>query len=128
MLILAPIITLSIVIFMHELGHFIAARLNKVKVEDFSIGFGPKIFSFKRKDTQYSLRMIPFGGFNRMAGEEYNENKPITEDMFIAKPIKNRLSIIAAGPLGNLISGFFICILGFLIGIKTYTLPAKIDK
>ena len=60
---------LGFLIFIHEGGHFLAARLSKVKVEEFSIGFGPKIFKKKGKETEYSLSLIPFGGYVKMTGE-----------------------------------------------------------
>ena len=60
---------LGFLIFIHEGGHFLAARLSKVKVEEFSIGFGPKLFKKKGKETEYSLSLFPFGGYVRMTGE-----------------------------------------------------------
>ena len=64
------IFLLGFLVFIHEGGHFLAARLFKVKVEEFSIGFGPKIFTKKGKETQYSIGCIPFGGYVKMLGEE----------------------------------------------------------
>lgn len=63
------IFLLGFLIFIHEGGHFLAAKLFKVKVENFSIGFGPKIFTKKGKETEYSISAIPFGGYIKMAGE-----------------------------------------------------------
>ena len=60
---------LGIVIFIHELGHFFMAKKRGVKVEKFSLGFGPKIIGFKRGDTEYLISVIPFGGYVKMAGE-----------------------------------------------------------
>ena len=64
------ILGFSLLIIVHELGHFILAKVNGIKVEEFSIGMGPEILSRKSKETQYSLRLFPIGGFVKMLGEE----------------------------------------------------------
>ena len=67
--IIIGIIVLSVLVFVHELGHFIAAKASRVRVEEFGIGFPPRIFGIKRGETIYSLNWIPFGGFNKLSGE-----------------------------------------------------------
>lgn len=94
------IILLGTLVFIHELGHFSIAKLFKVKVNEFSIGFGPKIWSRKGKKTKYSLRLIPLGGFVNMEGEEERSNK---EGSFSEKGIIKRICIVAAGGIVNII-------------------------
>ncbi|MBR3614960.1 MAG: site-2 protease family protein [Clostridia bacterium] len=91
---------LGFLIFIHEGGHFFAARLFKVKVEAFSIGFGPKIFTKKGKETEYSLSLIPFGGYVKMTGE--NE-KSDDEGAFCNAKVLHRIIIVAAGAIVNII-------------------------
>ena len=71
MSILILIISLAILIFVHELGHFLAAKLGKIRVDEFAIGFPPRIFSWKKKgsETRYALNLIPFGGYVKIFGE-----------------------------------------------------------
>jgi len=100
MTILIAIIALSFLIIVHEFGHFIAAKLSGIKVEEFSLFMGPKLFSIQLGETMYSIRLIPIGGYVRMEGEEeYSEN----DRAFNKKPIPFRMAVIIAGPLMNLI-------------------------
>ena len=100
------IIVLGILIFVHEFGHFIVAKLSGVKVLEFALGFGPKLIGFKRDETNYSLRIIPLGGFCRMLGEDPDEAGQIGS-FTNASPL-NRIGIIAAGPLMNFILAIFL--------------------
>ncbi|UMZ73402.1 RIP metalloprotease RseP [Natranaerofaba carboxydovora] len=100
------IIVLGILIFVHEFGHFIVAKLSGVKVLEFALGFGPKLIGFKRDETNYSLRIIPLGGFCRMLGEDPDEAGQIGS-FTNASPL-NRIGIIAAGPLMNFILAVFL--------------------
>lgn len=102
---------LGFLIFIHEGGHFLAARLFKVKVEAFSIGFGPKIFTKKGKETEYSLSLIPFGGYVKMTGE--NE-KSEEEGSFSQAKVSHRIIIVAAGAIVNI---FFAIIVFFILSI-----------
>lgn len=94
------IILISILVIGHEFGHFIIAKINGVKVEEFSIGMGPKLGGFKGKETQYSVRALPIGGYVKMLGEEEENND---ERSFSTKSPGRKLSIIAAGPIMNII-------------------------
>ena len=96
---------LGFLIFIHEGGHFLAARLFKVKVEAFSIGFGPKIFSKKGKETEYSLSLIPFGGYVKMTGE--NE-KVKEEGSFSEAKVWQRIIIVAAGAIVNIVFAIIV--------------------
>lgn len=96
---------LGFLIFIHEAGHFLAARFFKVKVEEFSIGFGPKIFSKKGKETNYSVSLIPFGGYVKMLGEE---EKSEEKGAFNKAKLMNRIAIIANGPIINIAFGIIV--------------------
>jgi regulator of sigma E protease len=98
---------LGFVIFIHELGHFIMAKWNGVKVEKFSIGFGPTLFGFWRGETEYVLAMFPLGGFVKMLGEggEGDENKSTDPRAFPNRSVSARMAIISAGVVMNLFFG-----------------------
>ncbi|MBO6115497.1 MAG: site-2 protease family protein [Lachnospiraceae bacterium] len=94
------ILVFGIVVFFHEFGHFIVAKANHIAVTEFSIGMGPAIFSVKKKETKYSLRILPIGGYCMMLGE--NEESE-DENSFSNKPVWARILVIAAGPFFNFI-------------------------
>jgi len=104
------IILLGLLIFVHELGHFLVAKYYKVRVEVFSLGFGPKLFKFKRGDTVYAISAIPLGGYVKMFGDD--PTAPVADDQkqfaFNHKPVFQRIAIVLAGPLMNL---FFAAVL-----------------
>ena len=103
--ILAAILFFGIIIMSHELGHFTFARIFKVKVNEFSIGMGPAIFKKRRGDTDYSLRLLPIGGYCAMEGEEEDSSD---EGAFNNKPCWQRAIIIIAGATVNIICGIII--------------------
>jgi regulator of sigma E protease len=98
---------LGFVIFIHELGHFLLAKWNGVKVEKFSIGFGPTLFGFKKGETEYVIAAIPLGGFVKMLGEgpEEEANKSSDPRAYPNKSVSARMAIISAGVIMNLILG-----------------------
>ena len=102
---------LGFLIFIHEGGHFIVAKLCKVKVNEFAIGFGPTILKKQGKETKYALRLIPLGGFVSMEGEEEASDE---EGSFSKASIPKRIAIVVAGALVNII---FAIILYFILGI-----------
>ena len=119
MTIIVTLLVFSIIVFIHELGHFTFAKMNGVKVHEFSIGMGPKIYSIK-KDTEYSIRLLPLGGFVSMEGEDEESSDPRS---FGAKSILQRASIIFAGPFFNIIFTIILFIPIFIfIGSQTTTL------
>lgn len=105
---ITAVLVLSFMIFVHELGHFAAAKKSGVGVEKFSIGFGPRIFSRKRGETEYILAAVPFGGFVKMVGDEPDQEVENTEKSFLHKPVWKRMVIVLAGPLANLASAVLI--------------------
>ena len=99
------IFILGFLVLIHEGGHFIVARLCKVKVKEFAIGFGPKIFEFQGKETLYALRLIPLGGFVSMEGENGDSTD---ERAFNKASIPKRIAIVVAGATVNIIFGLKI--------------------
>ncbi len=94
------ILIFGIIISFHEFGHFIVAKLCGVGVTEFAIGMGPKIASFKKKETRYSLRLLPIGGFCMMVGEDEEVD---AENSFSKKPVWMRMLVVLAGPVFNFI-------------------------
>jgi regulator of sigma E protease len=106
--ILSVTLVLGIMIFVHEWGHFMAAKLAGVRVDVFSFGFGPRLFGVKRGDTDYRLSALPFGGYVRMAGDNPIEERTGADYEFLSKPRWVRVLIACAGPAMNLLLAFLI--------------------
>lgn len=119
--IVGVIIVFSVVILSHELGHFLIAKKMGVRVEIFSVGFGPKIWSLKRGETEYAVSAIPFGGYVKMAGDEPGGQLTGADWEFYSNPIYKRFNIVAAGPAVNYILGFVLFCAVFMIGGPVYT-------
>ena len=100
--ILACVFVFGILVTVHEFGHFITAKLTGMKVEEFSIGFGPKIYQQQDGDTLYSLRALPLGGYNKIAGMDPEDPEDL-ECGFNSKPVTSRMLVILAGSLMNFI-------------------------
>ena len=100
--ILACVFVFGILVTVHEFGHFITAKLTGMKVEEFSIGFGPKIYQQRDGETLYSLRMLPLGGYNKIAGMDPEDPEDL-ERGFNSKPVASRMLVILAGSLMNFI-------------------------
>jgi regulator of sigma E protease len=97
------ILVLGFLIFAHEAGHFMFAKLFRVKVLVFSFGFGKRLFGFRHRETDYRVSLIPLGGYVRMAGDTPEENTPANPDEFLSKPKWQRFLILFAGPAMNLL-------------------------
>lgn len=108
MSIIVALIIFGILVFIHELGHMLLAKKNKIGVVEFSIGLGPRIFHFEKGGTVYSLKLIPFGGACQMEGELDDSE---AENAFNNSSVWARFSVIAAGPIFNLILAFIISII-----------------
>ncbi len=119
MSILYALIALAVLVTIHEGGHFLAAKLMGVYVEKFSIGFGPKLFSFKIKETEYILALIPLGGYVKMKAENPSESSTGAEDEFESKKWWQKIIIAFAGPFANFLLAVFLLIISAWIG-KTY--------
>ncbi|MGA7155617.1 MAG: RIP metalloprotease RseP [Acidobacteriaceae bacterium] len=119
-------IVLGLLVLIHELGHFILAKLCGVRVETFSIGFGPRIFGFQYGDTDYRISLLPLGGFVKMAGELGGDGNPVASDSTLhagiqtlpprhddltSKPRWQRVLIAVAGPVFNFVLAFFLLFL-----------------
>jgi regulator of sigma E protease len=101
--ILAFLFVLGVLIFVHELGHFVMARRVGVRVLKFSLGFGPRLVGFTRGDTEYVISAIPLGGYVKMAGENPDDPRSGRDDEFLSKSKWERFQILIMGPLMNLI-------------------------
>lgn len=127
--ILVVILTFGFMIFVHELGHFLMAKRVGIKVHEFALGFGPRLFKYQKdkEDTEYCLRAVPFGGFVRMEGEDEPGNLEDPAN-FNNKTIWERAKVIAAGCTMNYITGItLLLIVGFIWGVATSVVPAKIQ-
>ncbi|PIU41849.1 MAG: RIP metalloprotease RseP [Candidatus Omnitrophica bacterium CG07_land_8_20_14_0_80_42_15] len=113
---LAFIFALGLLIIVHEFGHFFVAKRYGVKVERFSIGFGPKIFGVKKGDTEYTVSLIPLGGYVKMAGETCEDDIKGEKWEYLSQAPGRRFNILFAGPLLNYILAFLIFSLIFMIG------------
>ena len=118
--VLLAILLFGILIFIHELGHYIFARIFGVTVNEFSIGMGPKLISVKSKKTgiAYSLRLLPIGGFVSMAGEDEESEDP---NSINRKPVWQRIIITAVGSLSNILLGIIVMAVMVLSSSQLYS-------
>lgn len=109
--VLATIFVLGVLIFVHELGHFLVAKWAGIRVERFSLGFPPKMIGKTVGDTEYCISWIPLGGYVKMAGENPDDEEITGEpDEFMSKPVRTRFFVILAGPLMNFVTAILIFI------------------
>ncbi|MBA4372232.1 MAG: RIP metalloprotease RseP [Thermodesulfovibrio sp.] len=122
----AAVFLFSAIILTHEFGHFIAARLSNVKVEKFSLGMGPTLFSFYRGETQFSLGLFPIGGYVKLLGEGPDAPVPVGQEerSFSHQRTHIKAFIAVAGALSNIICAFVILVSVYLIGIQA--IPAEV--
>jgi regulator of sigma E protease len=113
---LAFIFVLGILIFIHELGHFLVAKKVGIRVEKFSLGFPPNIFSRKYGETEYCIGVVPLGGFVKMAGENPEEEVKGSPDEFMSKTVGQRAAVIFAGPFMNYVLAIVLLIGLFAFG------------
>ena len=105
--IIITVVLFGVIIFIHELGHFICAKLSGVTINEFSLGMGPCLLKRKKSKTQYSLRLLPIGGYVSMEGEDGDSED---DNAFFKKPVYKRILIVIAGALMNVLLGFLILI------------------
>lgn len=117
---IAFLIILGLLVFVHELGHFSAAKLLQVKVEEFAFGFPPKLFCRKRGETKYCINAIPFGGYVKMLGEDESADSPRS---FSKKKVRSRLAIVIAGVVMNFVLAGVLFSIGYMIGMT----PIRLD-
>ncbi len=118
MKIIIALLIFSVIIIIHELGHFLLAKANGITVVEFSLGMGPRLFSFEGGGTKYSLKVLPFGGSCMMLGEDEDDEG---EGTFGSKSVWARISVIAAGPFFNFLLAFVLSV--FIIGNIGYDIP-----
>lgn len=106
--IILAILLFSAIIIIHELGHFLLAKANKIRVDEFSLGLGPTIFEKQIGETKFSLKLLPFGGACMMGEDEVDD---MSEGSFNSKSVWARMSVIVAGPVFNLILGWLLCVI-----------------
>lgn len=115
---LAFIIVLGFLIFAHEAGHFLFAKLFGVRVLVFSFGFGQRLFGFRKGDTDYRVSLIPLGGYVRMAGDDPEENRQGQPDEYLSQPKWQRFLILLAGPGANVLIAIVFLAALFVVGIQ----------
>ena len=129
---------LTIIVFVHEMGHYLVARWNGIAIQTFSIGFGPELLGFNdRSGTRWRLSAIPLGGYVRFVGdmnaasvpdEEFiaNAGPELRQRLFVNKNVWQRISVVVAGPVANIIFTLLV-LYALLLGYGRYTVPATID-
>ncbi len=120
MKIIIAILIFGVLILFHELGHFLLAKKNGIIVDEFSLGMGPRLCSFVKGGTRYSLKLLPFGGSCMMRGEDMDDEE---KGSFNSASVWGRISVVAAGPIFNLIMAFFFALI--VIGVIGYD-PAAV--
>lgn len=113
MSIFLAIMIFGVLIFVHELGHFFIAKVNDVKVHEFSLGMGPRILNYQKEETEYSLRILPIGGYVKMAGMDPEDEEDPRG--FNKKSVLQRMAVIFAGPLMNFITALLFFVLVFMV-------------
>jgi len=123
---LATIFVFFIVVVFHEFGHFFIAKIFGIKVHEFAIGMGPKLFKINKGDTDYTLRLLPIGGYVKMEGEdEYSDDLR----SFSQKPVGVRMAVIAAGAIMNFILAIIVfSIYAYNVGVPTTTINEATEK
>jgi len=116
--VLAFIFVLGVLVFVHELGHFVAAKRVGIRVLKFQLGFNPTIFSFRRGETEYGIGALPLGGFVKMAGESPDEPRSGRSDEFLSKTKWERFQVLVMGPLMNIALALGLTILVLFHGAE----------
>ena len=104
--VVAFILVLAPLVFIHEFGHFLVAKAFRIGVPVFSLGFGPRLWGFRRAETDYRLSLVPLGGYVRLAGDEADENRSGAPEEFLSRPKYQRFIVFVAGPVFNMILAF----------------------
>ena len=123
--ILPFVVVLGITITIHEFGHFAMAKLLKIRVLVFSLGFGPKLLGFTRGGTEYRLSPFPIGGYVKMAGETYEDERQGSPDEFLSHPKWHRFLVAVAGPFMNILLAVFILTFSYIEGVYVARYPKE---
>jgi regulator of sigma E protease len=125
---LAFLFVLGVLIFVHELGHFLVARWHGVRVHTFSLGFGPKLLKFRRGDTEYCISAVPLGGYVKLAGETVDDARTGAPDEFLSKSKWVRFQVYLAGPIMNILLAILVLAVVFAqeADIPTYEQAAPV--
>jgi len=124
----AFVVVLGLLIFFHEAGHFLVAKLFRVRVLVFSFGFGKRLFGFEAGGTDYRVSLVPLGGYVRMAGDTPEDNQPANPDEFLSKPKWQRFLILFAGPFMNLFIAVAVFAMVDMIGVEQRTVLPVIGE
>ncbi len=123
---LATIFVFFIVVVFHEFGHFIIAKISGIKVHEFAIGMGPRLFKINKGDTDYSLRLLPIGGYVKMEGEDEHSDD---ERSFSKKSVGTRMAVIAAGAIMNFVLAIIVfSIYAYNVGVPTTTIEEATER
>ncbi len=122
--VLAFVLVLAPLVFFHELGHFLVAKWFRIGVPVFSVGFGPRLFGFRRGGTDYRVSLIPLGGYVRLTGDESDEHRTGAPEEFLTRPKHQRFLVFVAGAAFNVILAFLVLWLMFGIYGKN-DVPAR---
>ncbi|UCF35684.1 MAG: RIP metalloprotease RseP [Acidobacteriota bacterium] len=112
-------------IFIHELGHHLMAKYLGIRVDVFSLGFGPRLFGFRMGETDYRVSLLPLGGFVKMRGENYDEDLSGNEEEFLSRPKSHRFAVAIAGPAMNIFLAIVLIAVNYMIGIQV---PAHLSQ
>lgn len=115
------IIILGVLIFVHELGHFLVAKKSGIRVDEFAIGFPPRIFGFVKNGTRYALNLIPFGGYVKIFGETPDEESsdPNAKDSFVNKPKHTQALVLVAGIIFNILFAWILLSISLMSGFPS---------
>lgn len=122
MTIILALVVIGVLVFFHELGHFLAAKASGMLVQEFALGMGPTVVSFTRGETKYALRMLPVGGFLRVVGEENEEGKELVPESrrYDKKPVWVRMIFVAGGSVFNfLLAALIFAIMFVFVGVPS---------
>ncbi len=119
--VMALVFVLGVMIFVHELGHFATAKFFGIYVEVFALGFGPRLFGFRRGETDYRVCALPLGGYVKMKGENPDEEITGSDDEFLSRPKWQRFFVLFNGPLMNVVLSFVLLTMVFMRGMAVET-------
>ncbi len=127
--ILLALVIFSVLVIIHEFGHFLFAKKNGIRVTEFSVGMGPRLISFEKGDTRYSWKLLPFGGSCMMLGED-EEVESDKDDTFGCKSVWARISVVAAGPIFNFVLAWILAVvvISYVGPDKPYVLGVEEDS